>query len=133
MRIDFPAEFRHTQTVEFTNFRLHYTLDDDRTHLVIVESNTSKLGAMEIRDIWGIGWKGPQELSAAAANQLLKDSADKKIGAWELHMEKDGTFFAIFNVKAPANSDGTALRSLTSAVATVADSIEELLLQSDEF
>jgi len=118
--------------LENGNYRLHYTLEGDRTHLVLVESVTSEFGGMEIRDVWGMAWKG-SELPYGTARKLLEDNALKKIGGWEVHEEADGDIFLIFNAKIPADSDGAALASATEAVAAVADEWEQRLMGSDDY
>jgi hypothetical protein len=91
------------------------------------------MGVIEVREIWAMGWKGPQAPAAVIANRLLRDNSQKKVGAWELHEEKDGSFFSIFNVKVSTDADGEALKTIINAVANVADAMEKELLSSDEF
>ncbi len=118
--------------LENGNYRLHYTLENDRTHLVLVESVTSEFGGMEIRDVWGMAWKG-SELPPGTAQELLQDNGLKKIGGWEVHEQADGGIFLIFNAKIPAESDSAALANATEAVAAVADEWELRLMGSDDY
>ena len=115
------------------NFKLHFTLEKERTHIVVAESTTSTMGVIEVREIWAVGWKGADKPDAETANALLSDNSRRKVGAWELHQEKDGSYFAIFNVKVSTDCDGEAMKSIVNAVATVADELEAELLGTDEF
>lgn len=115
------------------NFKLHFTLEKERTHIVVAESATSTMGVIEVREIWAVGWKGADKPSAETANTLLSDNSRRKVGAWELHQEKDGSYFAIFNVKVSTDCDGEAMKAIVNAVATVADEMEAELLGTDEF
>ena len=114
------------------DFSLHFTLEGGRTHVVVAESKTEKLGVIEVREVWAIGWKGKREPSATVANKLLRDNARKKVGAWQLNQE-DGTYFALFNVKVSADTDGDALKTIVFGVANTADEMEKDLLDSDDF
>lgn len=125
------ANLKFTETAE-GDFKLLFTLKDDRTHLVFAESKTQTMGIIEVREVWAIGWKGGSEPKAEVANRLLRNNAQKKVGAWELHQQKDG-FYAIFNVKVSADADGEALKSIVYGVAETADEMEKELLQSDDF
>ncbi len=126
------AELKFTEKVD-GNFSLHFTLADDRSHLVLAESETQQMGIIEVREVWGVGWKGSSEPSAYIANKLLRDNAQRKVGAWELHQQADGSFFAIFNVKVSADCDGEALKSIVYGVARTADDMENALLKSDDY
>jgi hypothetical protein len=64
---------------------------------------------------------------------LLQDNSKRKVGAWELHETDDGGYFAIFNVKISADSDGEALKSIVHAVAQTADEMEKKLGMGDDF
>ena len=115
------------------NIRLHFTLNNGRTHLVFIEGFTKRFGRMDFRSIWALGWKGETQPSSEVAGRLLLDSSMKKIGAWELYKQSDGegSYFAAFNVKIPSPCDSRTLNEIVWAVATTADSMEERLLSTD--
>jgi len=120
------AGLKFTET-ENGNCKLHFTLEDGRTHVVVAESATQKMGPMEIREVWAVGWKGVQEPTAMVANRLLKDNGRKKVGAWEIHQQNDGTWMAIFNVKVSADCGAEALKTIVWGIATTADEMEKAL------
>jgi len=126
------AELHFTE-MDDGDFKLHFTLEDERTHLVFAESKTQVLGPIEVREVWAIGWKGDKAPTARIGNKLLQDNARRKVGAWELHEQEDGGFYAIFNVKVSADADGEALKSIVFGVAQTADEMEKDLLGTDDY
>lgn len=125
------AELKYADTAA-GDFRFPFTLETGRTHYVVAASKTAKLGGAEVREIWGVGWKGAQEPGAGIVNALLRDNGLKKIGAWQLLQQEDGSFCAVFKVNAPADCSGDVLRAIVSAVAQTADDMEKSLLNTDE-
>lgn len=125
------ANLKYTE-IKDGNFRLQFSLEGDRSHVVFAESKTQNLGIIEVRQIWAIGWRGDGDPTANVANSLLYDSATRKVGAWELHSQNNGSVFAIFNVKVSADCDGAALKAILYGVAQTADELEERLLASDD-
>ncbi|MBU1694014.1 MAG: hypothetical protein KJ726_11760 [Verrucomicrobia bacterium] len=113
------------------NFRLHFTLDGDRTQLVFIDTKTSTMGIFEIRDVWAIGYQSTELPSQEVLAKLLTDSATRKVGAWELH-ENEGTYYALFNIKVAADCSGEGLKSILWAAAEVADAMEKDLLGTDD-
>jgi len=125
------SQLKYAETPE-GDFKLLFNLEDDRTQLVFVESNTETMGIIEVREVWSIGWKGNEAPSAEVANKLLLDNHRKKIGAWEL-VKADDTYYAVFNVKVSADCGAEALKSIIVGVAQTADEMEKELLESDEY
>ena len=120
------AGLKYTET-ESGNCKLHFTMENGRTHIVVAETATQRMGPMEIREIWAVGWKGPQEPNALVANRLLKDNARKKVGAWEIIQQNDGSWIAIFNVKVSSDCGAEALKTIVWGIATTADEMEKSL------
>lgn len=114
-------------------FRLHFTFEDKRTHLVFIRSNTTEWGNMEIREVCAVGYKGKTPLSQTMLEKLLRDNATRKSGAWELQQESDGTYIALFVVKVSANCDADALETVIRGVAASADQMENWLTGTDEW
>lgn len=114
-------------------FRLEYRLEGDRTQLVIVESETTRLGALEIREIWSTSQrvaKGnpPAEVLA----KLLNDSQHKKLGGWQLVPMGEGSQ-VIFCAEIPADSSPEVLKTVIEAVTKSADLMEKELTGKDDF
>ena len=114
------------------DFRLVMGVANDRTHMVIVESTTNRLGIFEIRDIWALGLKSQRMPDADVLARLLTDSARRKVGGWEIHEQEGGVCVAIFNVKSSADCDAEALKTLIEVVAQSADEVEKAILETDE-
>jgi len=113
------------------DYRLLFSFDDDRSHLVIIRSKTVEWGSMEIREVFAIGYKDTNRLSAELMEKLLKENALKKSGAWEM-TESGNTKYAVFCVKVAADCDPDALETVVRGVATTADEMEKLILGTDE-
>ncbi len=112
-------------------FQIVLAVDSNRTQLVTLTSQTQTLEAIEVREVFSAGWVGSKEPSAHVANTLLRENNAKIIGAWELAQKTDGTFIAGYNVKAAADCDATALRTMIKTVAFIADTMEKKLLGTD--
>lgn len=114
------------------DIRMIFDTGDGRSQAVVIATRVSQYLNLEVREIWGVAWKGSAELTAEQANKLLKDNERRKIGAWGL--AKDGnTYYATFTVKIAANADGESLKAGIMAVAEVSDALEKELTNKDEF
>ena len=114
------------------DYKVVWTLDGDRTHLVFVNSNTTRLGDMELRDVWAIAFVA-DEVSANNLRALLELNGKYKVGAWNLTKRNDGQFVAAFTITVSANCTGQALRTFTQVVASTADEIENTVTKADKF
>lgn len=120
------------------NYVLHCTLLSGRTHLAVVESKTSELGPLEVRDVYAVAYRSKELPPAEVMAKLLQDSATKKIGAWELHAQKNGDgesegYAAIFVAKVGADCDAETLKAVLWGVVQTADAMEQELTSADEF
>ena len=111
------------------DFKLQFTLDDDRTHLVFVNSNTETYGNMEVREIWAAGAVSKGGFSRQKLETLLKKNGQYKVGAW--HLTQDGER-AIFTVVVSARASSDTLNSMVRLVAKTADALEEEWLGNDD-
>jgi len=117
---------------KFGDCELLFSLDDDRTQVVFVNSETEHWGEMEIRSVWAFGYLSKTRLSQAKLERLLKQNGKLKSGAW--HLSDGETIGAVFSVKVAADCDGNALRTVATGVAEQADEMEKLLTSgSDEY
>ena len=107
--------------------------DGDRTQVAYISSTTSTLGEMEIRTIASPANMSEGALPSEMANQLLKDNANKKLGAWQTVELQDQRHLTIFTAKIEANSSPEQLRSALYAVLTTADEMEAELNGGDRF
>lgn len=122
---------------EVTNdktFKVIVELKDGRTQVVLIDSNTSKIKGtnMEFREVYALAHKVEGELPAKLSNKMMKESHDKKIGAWEL-IQGNGTSLAVFTAKVDAELSDTNLAKIINSVGLVADTMEADISGKDEF
>lgn len=76
-----------------------------RTQLVYINSNTERLGTMEIREVWAPAVRSNGPFSETVSNQLLKISYDKELGAWQTMLFQNGqVYVAVFAAKIAAST-----------------------------
>mgnify|MGYP000538048748 CR=1 FL=1 len=114
------------------DFKLGMKLPDGRTQLAWIRSTTEQVGGSEIREILSPGYKAKGTLSAAVANQLLTDSANKKLGAWQVFKNQD-TSLAVFCSKVAANTSPDNLLASLQLTLRSADGMEKTLSGKDDF
>jgi hypothetical protein len=117
------------------DFKVVFKFEDKRTQLILINSNTERLKEtnMEIREIYSVAYKTSGNLPVEVANQLMKDSQKRKIGAWELINTNSGTSLAIFDAKIGADISNDNLMKVMRLVAIRADNMEQELTGEDKF
>lgn len=121
------------EITEDGDFKLVLSVNEDRTHVVYVNSNTEFLDEMEVREVWAGGYGVDGPVPEEVANLLLRNSFDQKIGAWQVFGDEDFSL-AMFAVKLSANANKETLRSAIAVVLNNADNVEMQLTGSkDEF
>lgn len=112
------------------DFKLTFSLDDDRTQLGFVISRTETYGKHRVREIWSPAYRAKDDtLPGKIANRLLEDSQNNKLGAWV----KQGNY-AVFVVKISADASVKELDDALTYALQVADRMEaELTPGKDEF
>lgn len=113
------------------DFRLVFKLNQGRSQLVFVNSNTEEYGDFEIREIWATCYRSTKRLSPDQLRTLLSDSGHKKLGAYSL-ISSDEVELAVFTVKAAADVNEDDMRSLITLVTEAADEMEEALTGTDD-
>lgn len=112
-------------------FRLSFKLDNGRSQVVFIDSETSQYGNFEIREIMSTVYIGKNMLSQNNLYQILKRNSILKIGAFE--MIYNGTNYVLrFNAKVSANLDTKGLNTILTFVVEAADEMEKELLDIDE-
>ena len=114
------------------DYVLGFRLPNGRTQRIWINSNTERYDAMEIREVWSPAYLVESELSGAVAQQLLRQNANVKLGAWHV-ADMFGTQAAIFSVKVPADADGATLMTVLEAVTMTADLMDLELNGDDDF
>jgi hypothetical protein len=125
--------------VEFTvtddkTFKVIVKLKNGRTQVVLIDSNTSKINGtnMEFREVYALAHKVQGNLPEELSNKMMKQSHDKKIGAWEL-IDGTGTALAVFTAKVDSNLNDKNLVKIINSVGLVADAMEEDISSKDEY
>lgn len=113
------------------DYKLIFGLENDRTQLVFINSQTDTFAGVEIREVWSVGLKGSGQLSATVANELLERNAKYKVGGWQV-INKDGQVLALFTIVLSADADQSELVTVLNAVAIQADEIEKEFLKNDD-
>lgn len=115
-------------------FKIILRFDDGRSQIVLVNSQTQKVNALEMREIYAFAYKSKGEIPVNIANKLLADSQNRIIGAWETISDRSSNLsLAVFNAKIPANIAPEDLINVIRLVGVRADEMEKELTQTDEF
>ena len=117
------------------DFKVLMRFDDTRTQTILINSNTEKLKEtnLEIREIYSVAYQTNGNLSVEVANQLMKDSQKRKVGAWELISTNNGTSMAVFDAKVNADLSADNLEKVIRLVGIRADVMEKELTSEDKF
>jgi hypothetical protein len=125
--------------VEFTvtndkQFKVVIKLKNGRTHVVLIDSSTNKINGtnLEFREVYALAHKVDGILSETITNKMMKESHDKKIGAWEL-IANSSTSLAVFTAKVDANLNDTSLARIINSVGLVADTMELEISGKDDY
>lgn len=114
------------------DFRVGMRFSDGRTQIVLIRSATEQVGGMEIRELLSPAYKVKGKLSADVANKLLADSANKKLGAWQVFSNQEYSI-AVFSSRIPAGSNPDDLIATLQVTLRSADSMEKALSGKDDF
>ena len=106
------------------DFRVSFALPDDRSQTVFIRSNTSRLGNLEIREVFSVAYESQGPLPAEVANALLVVNAHAKLGAWSLLRATEERCYAAFTARIAADTDIDALMTTIRAVLETADDVE---------
>lgn len=113
------------------DFKLINSFDNDRSHMVFVNSRTVKLGKMEIREVWSVGYVSDGVMPDAIAKDLLDANAKVKLGGWELR-RFSGKEAGVFRAQIAADTDELSLLMTMQAVSRTADDKEKEILTTDD-
>ncbi|HKQ60401.1 MAG TPA: hypothetical protein VJS92_03890 [Candidatus Polarisedimenticolaceae bacterium] len=119
-------------TNETGDFQLLSPAEGDRTQALFITSGTNTFGALEIREVWAIGYSSKEPPPADLLARLLADNATTVVGAWRLEKAGDATHL-IFAVQIPAEVDWPTLGTALKTVAVTADATEKRLTGKDDY
>ncbi len=114
------------------NYKVVFRVSDNRTQVITIVSRTEKVEGLEIREIVSPAYATKGDINATIANQLLKDSYRKKLGAWTI-LQADGDSLALFTSKIDANQSPADLKTSLLLTVYAADEMEKSLTQEDKF
>jgi hypothetical protein len=106
---------------------------NDRTQAVYISSGTNTLGDLEIREIVSPANLTEGQLSSETANKLLRDNANRKLGAWQTLELQDQKLLTVYTAQIDANSSPQQLQAVLGAVLQSADAMEAELTGDDRF
>jgi hypothetical protein len=115
------------------DFRLKLNVGSQgRSQVVVIRSATEKVGDLEVRDIESPAMISQNDLTAAAANQLLVDSGRKRLGAWQV-LKGQKNNVVLFCSRISASTDSATLQQVLLLTAMSADTMEKALTGKDQF
>ena len=113
------------------DFKLGNRMDDNRTQMAWINSNTSRFVELEIRNVWSIGYISKEPLNLEVTTKLLEQNRRVKLGAW--HIQKAGeSNVAIFQAQIAADADKLTLLQVLQAVTSTADDMEKELMDGKD-
>jgi hypothetical protein len=112
------------------DFKTGNKFDNGRTQLAWVLSNTNKLGNLEIREIWSIGYASESRIPDRILRKLLEQNRKVKLGAWQIRKMGDQEV-AVFSAQVAADADKETLLLALQAVTSTADEMEKELTGKD--
>lgn len=114
------------------DYRLKYSLDDGRSQIAWVASGTSKLGDLEVRELWSIAYRATGQVPQEMANGLLLANARQALGAWQVQRSGE-EYMVVFSAPIDAKTDATTLALALDAVTKAADAMEQALTGQDVY
>ncbi|HWH70494.1 MAG TPA: hypothetical protein VNT26_13995 [Candidatus Sulfotelmatobacter sp.] len=112
------------------DFQLLIPLKEGRSQTVIINSQTARVGTVEIRRVWSPAYTASAPLSAELANNLLRDSFLKKLGSWAL-LDSGKLHTLCFLAELSPTADRATLLTTVVMVAGVADQKEKEITRKD--
>ena len=114
------------------DFKIGINLEDERSQLGFIRSNTYEFAGVELREIFSAALTSSGPFDSRTANLLLEENSHVKVGAWEVNQSADDDS-AIFTAKVGAELGGDELRSVILGVLRTADAMEKRLSGRDDF
>ena len=115
------------------DFRVGFQLEDGRTQLAFIRSETTQFGKFDIREIFAVAHISDGPLDADLANALLIYNAHIKLGSWRVQRQDDDKCVVAFAVQIAANADAKSLYTAINLVINTADDVERKLDEEDKF
>ena len=108
------------------DFKLVFQLEGSRSQAAWIQSRTEKLGDLEVREVFSIGYRCTGPIPQDVANRLMSRDKAGRLGSWE--RIADGVdSLAIFVVRLPALAPADVLSESLGFCLSMADSLEQEL------
>lgn len=114
-------------------YRFGINLQEGRSQIGLINSNTYDFAGVELRDVFSVGLRSFGPFDARTAGVLLSQNSHLRIGAWCVHCDDSDNHLAIFSAKVSADLVGKPLLNVLVSVCTTADGIEQRLSGRDDF
>jgi hypothetical protein len=115
------------------DFQVPFQLEEGRSHVAFICSNTTHFGKFEIREIFAVAHITDGPLDPDLANALLLMNAHVKFGSWRTMNPKEDQYVIAFAAQLAANTDSSSLITAIHAVLQTADELEAKLDEEDRF
>ena len=115
------------------DFKVAFDLEEGRSHVAFIRSETTQFGKFDIREIFAIAHISEGPLDTELANALLIYNAHVKIGSWRVMRLDDERCIVAFAAQIAANTDSRSLLTALHAVLQTADEVESKLDEEDRF
>jgi len=118
---------------ECGDFKVTFALENGRTHIAMIRSQTYEFSDVEMRHIYSPALHSFGAFDQRTANLLLRANTQAKIGGWSVALDNEDNSIAIFVAAVSAELEPEQLAHVLSAVATTADEMEERLTGRDDY
>jgi len=115
------------------DFRVGFDLEDGRSQLAFIRSETTQFGKFDIREVFAVAHISEGPLERDLANALLIYNAHVKLGSWRVERQSDDKCVVAFAVQIAANTDAESLYTALRLVIDTADNVERKLDEEDKF
>lgn len=119
---------------ETGNYKVVFDMGNERTQLVVINSNTYEFGSQEIRELYSVAalFNSPDEINKDLLFKLLELNETYKVGAWQINGGKS-PYLVQFAVRLSATAPDKALDELIRLAAGKADELELEVTKKDDY
>lgn len=110
---------------------LRMGLQQDRTQIAFVDSESYAVGEARFRQVWSIGWVADQAPQWETTLRLLEESQEAPVGGWTLQ-SGDREYLLLYKVQVPADANLKHLMAAIYSASFAADRLELSLSGGDQ-
>ncbi|MFM2387284.1 MAG: hypothetical protein RL660_2041 [Bacteroidota bacterium] len=117
------------------NFKVLFSMDNDRTQQVIIKSKPATFGGYEYREVYSVAAGKPTlaDYSQETLMTLMNMNYTNKVGYWQIDGESGAPFTLEFTVRMSASAGDDQLESLIKLCALQAEKMELKLTTQDKY